>query len=181
MLNIKQVTSQPSQSTTISLNSCLSSSQRHNGYTVHWSPPTVIEFRSKMKLDHYNIKQTKTMTEVRSGNGERCREWRMKNAEKLWARAECECGSSYSHTNKRQHFRSQKHKRYEEYKMTLESVQKQLEVSCLCKQSWRLDLFSTDHELRIYKYKAIHKWKKNNAVWYDLWQHKRAHWGVHVA
>lgn len=70
------------------------------------------------------------MPEVRS-SAERCREWRVKNADKLSARTECECGSSYPFTKKRQHFKTQKHQRYEEYKASLESMQKRLVESNL--------------------------------------------------
>jgi hypothetical protein len=62
---------------------------------------------------------------------ERCKKWRLNNAEKLTTRLECECGSKYAYGNKGQHFQTQKHKRYEEYKMTIESIQQKVnELNC---------------------------------------------------
>lgn len=63
--------------------------------------------------------------EAKLSHAERCKQWRLKNADKLWAREKCECGSTYAASNRGPHLRTQKHKRYESYKLELESIREQ--------------------------------------------------------
>jgi hypothetical protein len=64
--------------------------------------------------------------ENKVSHAERCKQWRLKNAEKLWAREKCECGSTYAASSRVPHLRTQKHKRYESYQLELESIRAQV-------------------------------------------------------
>jgi hypothetical protein len=65
------------------------------------------------------------MTEAEHTN--RSREWRLKNADKMYTPTKCACGAFYTYANKCQHHRSQKHKRYETYMIEIETMRKQVE------------------------------------------------------
>jgi hypothetical protein len=53
---------------------------------------------------------------------ERCRQWRTENASLLKSRIRCECGLTYTYTNKYQHVRTKNHQNM----LQIEALRKQL-------------------------------------------------------